>query len=257
MAALVRRIYLVLIPLLVGLMFLHNVLDLRLKVRRRRENVPGAAPSVEEPRAMYLNERIQHLLLAISFLMLIVTGFALKFPEAFWARPIVTWESRWPLRAWLHRAAAGVLIGTAFYHVIYLGVSRPGRRHWMQLWPRRRDLGEILGAIRQYLGGSLVRLSTYNYIQKAEYWALVWGTVVMAATGFVLWFNDFSLRYLPRWAIDLATTIHYYEAILAGLAVLVWHCYWVIFDPDHYPMDWLWWTGTSEAHGKQVEVPAE
>ena len=71
----------------------------------------------------------------------------------------------------------------------------------------------------------------------------MWGTIIMGATGAVLWFNDFSLRYLPRWVIDLSTIIHYYEAVLAGLAVLVWHGYSVIFDPAHYPMDWLWLDG--------------
>jgi hypothetical protein len=51
------------------------------------------------------------------------------------------------------------------------------------------------------------------------------------------------LRFLPKWTTDIATAIHFYEAILATLAILVWHFYWVIFDPDVYPVDPSWWHG--------------
>jgi hypothetical protein len=78
-----------------------------------------------------------------------------------------------------------------------------------------------------------------------EYWALVWGTVVMAVTGFVLWFKMAATEWLgwPLWAVDLAEVIHYYEAWLATLAIITWHFYFVIFDPSVYPMNWAWLTG--------------
>jgi hypothetical protein len=59
----------------------------------------------------------------------------------------------------------------------------------------------------------------------------------MGATGFILWFPDVVLRVAPKWVTDLATVIHLYEAILAALAILVWHFYLVIFDPLVYPLD--------------------
>jgi formate dehydrogenase gamma subunit len=241
-AGLVARAYLwLIIPFTIGGMLIHNLLDLRWKARRRRFGFDDRP--LDDRRVMYLNERIQHGLLAISFMVLVITGFALKFPESWWARPIVMMEGRMPLRAWTHRIAAVILISAAIQHVLYIVFSERGRAHWKQLLPVRRDLTEFFAALRQYLGGPKARLSTYNYIHKAEYWALVWGTVVMAASGSVLWFNSFSLRFFPRWVMDLSTTIHYYEAILAALAVLVWHGYWVIFDPNEYPMDWMWLTG--------------
>ncbi len=70
-----------------------------------------------------------------------------------------------------------------------------------------------------------------------EYWAVVWGTVIMGVTGLMIWFKLGTTHWLPRWTIDVATTIHYYEAILACLAILVWHFYHVIFDPDVYPLN--------------------
>ncbi len=45
----------------------------------------------------------------------------------------------------------------------------------------------------------------------------------------------------------MATAIHFYEAVLATLAIVVWHLYWVIFDPDVYPMDASWWHGRAAA----------
>jgi cytochrome b subunit of formate dehydrogenase len=70
-----------------------------------------------------------------------------------------------------------------------------------------------------------------------EYWAVVWGTMIMGVTGLAIWFKIGVTHWLPRWAIEVATTIHYYEAILACLAIVVWHFYHVIFDPDIYPLN--------------------
>jgi adenylate kinase len=70
-----------------------------------------------------------------------------------------------------------------------------------------------------------------------EYWAVLWGTIIMGVTGLMIWFKLGTTLWLPRWSIDVATTIHYYEAILACLAIVVWHFYHVIFDPDVYPLN--------------------
>jgi cytochrome b subunit of formate dehydrogenase len=83
----------------------------------------------------------------------------------------------------------------------------------------------------------------FSYVEKIEYLAYMWGTMVMALTGFILWFNNFALRYFPKWVSDAATALHYYEAILATFSILIWHFYTVIFDPDVYPMDRAWLTG--------------
>ena len=83
----------------------------------------------------------------------------------------------------------------------------------------------------------------FGYIEKAEYWALIWGTVVMSLTGVLLWFENSSLRELPKWMLDLSTVIHYYEAWLAFLAIVVWHLYMNIANPDVYPMNWTWLSG--------------
>jgi hypothetical protein len=57
--------------------------------------------------------------------------------------------------------------------------------------------------------------------------------------------------------------VHFYEAILATLAIVVWHFYQVFFDPDVYPMNWAWWDGKMPVehyrheHGLDAEALAE
>jgi len=82
-------------------------------------------------------------------------------------------------------------------------------------------------------------------VEKAEYWALVWGSVIMMVTGILLWGNTLAMKWMPKVILDLATSVHFYEAVLATLAIVVWHFYFVVFDPDVYPMDTAWLTGKS------------
>ena len=243
----VRQAYVALIVGLIGLMFLHNGGDWIRKVRQRHNGAfPIRAPNPGEFR-MYTAERVQHLLLAVSFFVLAWTGFALQYPQEFWARPLVAWESSWPMRGIVHRVAAGVFLATAALHMISLAASARLRAHWTSLRPRRPDLAEAFATFAYNLGLRKTKpsLSSHSYIEKAEYWAVVWGAVIMGASGILLWANDFFLARLPKTVMDLATVVHFYEAVLATLAIVVWHFYFVIFDPDVYPMDTAWLSGHS------------
>ena len=71
----------------------------------------------------------------------------------------------------------------------------------------------------------------------------MWGTALMGLTGIMLWAKVWVGNLLARWWVDVATAVHFYEAILATLAIVVWHFYQVFFDPDVYPMNWAWWDG--------------
>ena len=96
-----------------------------------------------------------------------------------------------------------------------------------------------------------------------EYWAVLWGTIIMGVTGLMIWFKLDVTRFLPRWAVDVALTIHYYEAVLACLAIVVWHFYHVIFDPDIYPLNMACWDGRvskqwhDEEHSMDVQLQME
>jgi cytochrome b subunit of formate dehydrogenase len=245
-----RWSYLLLIVITIGGMVLHNLLDFARKLRRRLQDHLGA--SVQHlTRAtgrwyvrMTLSERIQHAVLAVSFLTLVYTGFALKYPESWLFAWLASLESGYAWRSLIHRVAAAVMVGTAVYHVYYLSTRR-GREMMRAMVPRLRDAQELEHNLLYYVGlrKEPPAFDHFGYVEKAEYWALIWGTVVMTATGGVLWFENQSLRLMPKWVLDLATIVHYYEAWLAFLAIVVWHFYMVIVNPDAYPMNFTWLTG--------------
>jgi hypothetical protein len=79
----------------------------------------------------------------------------------------------------------------------------------------------------------------------------------MAGTGFLLWFQDEALRHIPMWGLDVATIVHYYEAILATLAIFIWHLYYVIINPDFAPMSLTWIDGKLSRHHMEHEHPLE
>jgi hypothetical protein len=67
----------------------------------------------------------------------------------------------------------------------------------------------------------------------------------MIATGLLLWANNLVMRMLPKSFLDIATSVHFYEAVLATMAIVVWHLYSTIFDPDVYPLNTAFLTGSS------------
>jgi cytochrome b subunit of formate dehydrogenase len=114
------------------------------------------------------------------------------------------------------------------------------------MYPLRRDFGDFWQRVLYNLGrrAETPSFPRFSYVEKAEYWALVWGTAVMILTGFLLWFDNWFVQYLPKGVLDVALVIHYWEAWLASLAILVWHLYSTVFSPHVYPMNPSWLTGT-------------
>jgi formate dehydrogenase gamma subunit len=246
----VRRIYLVLIVGTIGFMLAHNLLLFGKKVRARYR-----AAHLTVPR-MSVSQRTQHLILAASFILLAVTGFALKFPDSWIAKAMGSNEM---FRRWSHRVAGVVLLVAGAYHVVYLVRSGEGRKLVRDFLPGKKDLTDLADNAK-YLAGvseSKARIGRFGYAEKMEYWAVIWGTIIMGVTGLVVWFKMDVTKFLPRWAVDVALTIHYYEAILACLAIIVWHFYHVIFDPDVYPLNWACLDGKVSKHWQEEEHPLE
>jgi predicted CXXCH cytochrome family protein len=243
----IRFLYLWVIGIVVGAMFLHNALDWSRKALSDPPPVAPVADGVAERMSRAL--RWEHGLVMVSFPVLVYSGFALTYPESWWARPLLQWENGLGLRGLLHRTAALVMIAALVAHALHLAASGDLRRRLRGLGWSRDDWRHLRARIAYGVG--LRRTEphggAFTYIEKAEYWAFLWGMAIMSATGLFLWSTDAALRNLPKWVTDVATAIHFYEAVLATLAILVWHLYWVIFDPYVYPMDWSWWNGRPPA----------
>jgi cytochrome b subunit of formate dehydrogenase len=248
----VRLFYIPLIVLVIGGMFLHNAIIWRAKLIARRQAEKHWVVR------MTRNQRWQHLILLASFFVLVATGFALKYPDS-WFAALLGLGERW--RSIIHRVAGVLLIGDGVYHVLYIALTNDGRRLIRDLLPTVKDATDAWETMLYYLRlrPEKPKFGRFNYAEKAEYWALVWGTALMGLTGTMLWAKVQVGNLLARWWLDAATAVHFYEAILATLAILVWHLYQVIFDPDVYPMNSAWKDGKmpAEQYKEEHELDTE
>src|SRR5208282_4275651 len=139
----VRRVYLFLIVATIGAMLAHNgTLFIKKTAARLRMT---ERPVVR----MTTSQRWQHFTLAASFIVLAVTGFALKFPDSWLAKILGSCE---PFRRWAHRVAGLILLAVGLYHLIYLLATRDGRKLVADLFPVKKDATDVLQAVR-YLAG--------------------------------------------------------------------------------------------------------
>jgi cytochrome b subunit of formate dehydrogenase len=247
----VTRFYIVIIFVTIGGMLAFNALDYIAKTRLHIRAVQ-AAPNAE----LRLTKlaRAQHAALVVLFVLLAYTGFVHKFPEAWWSWPFrVFGETGGYVRGMIHRVCGWSFAGLFLAHLVALVTTPRGHQYLRQLWLARHDLNDFLAV----LAGNL-RLRPahaphrrFNFAEKAEYWALVWGSFVMIVTGAMLIFTETVLRLWPKVWHDVAQVIHYYEAVLATLAIIVWHFYWVIFDPKEYPMNPAWLIGKKAPHAPE------
>ncbi len=260
----IATIYVVVIVGVVGAMSLHNLLDFARKFRRQLRIRRGGIEEKPVGHGLYLrmtlSERLQHAALALSFTLLVITGFMLRYPEAGWVQIIRRFiPEAFVLRSLTHRIAAVVMVAASLYHAGYLLFTARGRRLLRDLWWRPKDFRDAIDTLKFNAGLSSRRpmYDRFTYIEKSEYWALVWGTLVMAATGIVMWFDNTFIRLFTKLGYDVSRTIHFYEAWLATLAILVWHFYFVIFNPDVYPMNMSWWDGRLTEREMEEEHPLE
>jgi len=260
----ISTIYIILIFTTIGGMFIHNVLDFIKRAKRRKMIQRGLIKHEYHGHSLYLrmtvNERIQHFLLVISFFTLVITGFALRFPDAWWVRHLRDLiPGFFETRSLLHRIAAVVMVVDSIYHILYLSFTERGRQLFKDLLPNIKDVRDAIGVMKYNLGLSPVKpkLDRFSYAEKVEYWALIWGTAVMTITGIIMWFENTFMGIFTKLGYDIARTIHYFEAWLAFLAILVWHFYYVIFNPDIYPMNLAWIKGYLTEEEMADEHPLE
>lgn len=260
----IANIYVILIVVVIGGMTVHNGLDFYRKTRRKLDMQKGV---IEEPHVahrlylrMTVNERFQHAVLGLSFTGLVVTGFMLRYPEAWWVVGVRNLSSQaFEWRSLGHRVSGIVILAVSLWHIGYLAFTAHGRQLFLDLLPRWRDLTDPWKVLKFNLGLAKEKpqFPRFCYIEKAEYWAMVWGMIVMTLTGFILWFDNTSMGLLGKLGFDISRSIHFYEAVLATLAIIVWHFYFVIFNPDVYPMNLAWLTGRMSEREMMDEHPLQ
>ncbi|MCD6250264.1 MAG: hypothetical protein J7J98_08050 [candidate division Zixibacteria bacterium] len=250
LAQLIANIYIIIIFVAIGIMILHWLIDLRMQIHLSRMK--------KQIRRMTLNAVWQHTILMVSFTVLVITGFSLRYSEAFWVQWLFGWEGGFPLRGIIHRVAAVVFTLGAVWHIGYLW-SATGRQFLRDMFPAKSDFSYFLQMIKYNLGKTdeKPRFGRFGYVEKVEYWSLVWGAIVMVITGFFLWFDDLAVMWFPKGFLDVMLVVHFYEAWLAALAILTWHMYSTVFSPGVYPMNTSWLDGQMSLEAYKHEHPAD
>jgi cytochrome b subunit of formate dehydrogenase len=253
----VRLVYLWLIALTIGGMVGHNTLMMArhavTKLHRERKRGPGVYQRFNK------GQTWGHLVLTVAFIVLTISGFALRFPESWVTRWFFFGDAGLELRSGIHRVAAIVLVAVTVINILYVIFTRGGRKELGSLWLRFRDGKDALHNLAYFVGLAKhpPRFDRYSYSEKFEYWGLWWGSALMIVTGFMMWFPDYFLRYFPKIGLDVAALIHYYEAWLAFLTIVIWHMYYMVFAPDTYPMNWSWITGNITEEDFKERHPLE
>lgn len=246
------------------------------------ETIPKEASSARQEYfvRMTLHERFQHWILILSFGILVLTGLPLVVYDWKPVQLLLFLNFSFQLRGILHRIGAAMLIGLCLWHLIYVIFTARGRETVLALMPKMKDLTDAFDLLMHNLGftswlfrkGILIdlfrrhpdwlfleppRYARYNFIEKFEYLGVVWGSAVMIVTGFFMWQVELAMRLFPRYIFEVFVTIHSFEAILALLAILIWHMYSVHFAPEVFPMSKVWLTGRISKEQMMREHPLE
>ena len=176
-----------------------------------------------------LLHRVEHVVMLVSFTILALTGIPQKFPEGS--------VSLWMMQTLggventrsIHHVSAIVLIVVSIFHFTYIGYKLYVLRRRPGMLPTLKDIRDFVQLVSYNVGIATARpkMEYYNFGEKIEYWAVVWGTLIMAMTGYMLWNPVVITKFLPGEFIPAAKAAHGAEAILAALSILTWHVYHV------------------------------
>lgn len=175
-----------------------------------------------------IGARIEHFILMVTFTVLAVTGlpqmFSLESPVA---RSMIDLMGGIELVREIHRWAAFFLVAGSVYHIFTSAYRLYVKRERPRMMLNRQDLFDLIGFVRYNLGltDEHPKMPKFNFGEKFEYWAVVWGTAVMTITGFMLWNPIATTSVMPGSIIPAALAAHGGEALLAVVSIIIWHMY--------------------------------
>lgn len=178
-------------------------------------------------------------------IMLSLTGLVLKFHNNTFSVWLIKLEGGIWVRGMIHRIFAIALILLSIYHVLWVTFSDEGHRELMAITPRLKDFSDFFRKLAYNLGLSnkLPEFDKYDYLQKFQYWGVVFGTIIMVFTGIILWFVNQSMAILPKWVIDVTMLIHGWDGVLIFIVLFLFHLYNVHLNPEVFPMSKTWLDG--------------
>ena len=200
-------------------------------------------------------QRVEHVVAIVSFTVLAITGLPQKYASTDLGAGLIGLMGGIEAVRVIHRIAAIALMAETVYHIVSVAYRILVRRVRLTMLPTLGDVREAWEAFLHNLGlrKEPPQAGQYNFGEKAEYWAFVWGTIVMVITGFMLWNPIASTRFLPGQFIPAAKAAHGGEALLAVLAIILWHFYHVHIRHFNKSM----FTGRMDEHEMLQEHPRE
>ena len=173
--------------------------------------------------------RIEHIIMVLSFSTLGLTGIPQKYPSSTAGAAILQALGGIENLRYVHHTAAIVMMFGTAWHILVMGYSVFVMRDKMSMLPSLQDAKDGIQALFYNIGfvKEYPKMGRYTFEEKLEYWAFVWGAAVMGATGFLMWNPITSTRYLPGEFVPAAKAAHGGEAVLAVLAIIIWHIYGV------------------------------
>jgi cytochrome b subunit of formate dehydrogenase len=207
-----------------------------------------------------------HLMVISSFLGLALTGMTLKFSYAPWARVMARLLGGFEAAGLIHRFCA-VLTFTYFgLHLwdLLKQKKQAGQSWWKFIFGpesmmlNSQDWREFVGSMKWFLRkGPRPEYGRWTYWEKFDYFAVFWGVAVIGMTGLILWFPTVFTRVLPGWMVNVATTIHSDEALLAVCFIFSIHFFNTHFRPEKFPIDTVIFTGGVPLEELKKDRPRE
>ena len=209
-----------------------------------------------------VNQRLQHIFMFVPFIILVITGFPIKFPDSTFWNLLMNALGGIENARFIHRVAAAIMIVDFVFHIFYVFYNIFKNKlplSKLYLVPNMQDARDIAQNMKYFLFMTSERpkFHKFSYIEKFDYWAVFWGMFIMAGSGLVLWFPVEVSAVLPGVIIQIAYVAHSDEALLAFLAIIIWHFYNVHFNPRIWPANKVWYKGTLTEEEMEHEHPRE
>jgi cytochrome b subunit of formate dehydrogenase len=210
-------------------------------------------------------ERMLHIMVVTSFLLLVITGMPLKFHYTNWAKIIFNLLGGAPVARSLHHFAA---IITFLYFALHLTdrirACWRGRANLLDPVTGRMTIKKVVSVVfgpdsmipnlddwRQFIAhqkwffgkGPRPQFDRWTYWEKFDYLAVFWGVAMIGASGLIMWFPVFFTRFLPGWVINVAMIVHSDEALLAAGFIFTFHFFNTHFRIEKFPMDTVIFSG--------------
>lgn len=176
-----------------------------------------------------LTQRWEHMIIILSFTILLLTGLPQRYRSAPWSQQILSTPERIETVQQIHHIAAIVLTLEVIYHLgnalIHL-VKRNLPGDMLPSWQDVRDAWHMILYLI-FLRKEKPAFGKYNFEQKFTYWFLFWVFGVMVITGFIIWFPEWFTTFLPGGIVPASKVAHSTEAIIGAVFVIIWHFYHV------------------------------